>query len=175
MYIIHLQDALGLWRTKISSSTQEWDERNRALRNEKDIMTRHYRGLKSSMDHFRAAQSQRLKCLSVHSEKSAMELKEKLKKGENILKLTEMCRKLETEQEKILPFCSSLTQVKVDGIDVLKGVPSSENTLMEIPEMNPAQEPQIVKKDADGPNQVTCGILHLGIMEIELENLTPAS
>ena len=35
-----------------------------------------------------------------------MELKKKLASAERILKLGELCRKLETEQEKVLPFCS---------------------------------------------------------------------
>ena len=34
------------------------------------------------------------------------ELKKKLASAERILKLGELCRKLETEQEKVLPFCS---------------------------------------------------------------------
>ena len=35
-----------------------------------------------------------------------LELKKKLGSAERILKLGELCRKLETEQEKVLPFCS---------------------------------------------------------------------
>ena len=35
-----------------------------------------------------------------------MELKKKLGSAERILELGELCRKLETEQEKVLPFCS---------------------------------------------------------------------
>ena len=34
------------------------------------------------------------------------ELKKKLGSAERILRLGELCRKLETEQEKVLPFCS---------------------------------------------------------------------
>lgn len=34
------------------------------------------------------------------------ELKRKLESAERILKLGELCRKLETEQEKVLPFCT---------------------------------------------------------------------
>ena len=35
-----------------------------------------------------------------------LELKKKLGSAERILKLGELCRKLETEQEKVLPFCT---------------------------------------------------------------------
>lgn len=65
--LIKLQEALQHWRTKIATNSREWEERNRALRNEKEIMTRHYSGLKGSMDHFRAVQEARLKALSLTS------------------------------------------------------------------------------------------------------------
>ena len=44
--LIKLQEALQHWRTKIATNGREWEERNRALRTEKEIMTRHYSGLK---------------------------------------------------------------------------------------------------------------------------------
>ncbi len=43
---VRLQEALGHWRTKIASNGREWEERNRALRHEKEIMGRHYAKLK---------------------------------------------------------------------------------------------------------------------------------
>uniref|UniRef100_A0A7R9W0W4 Dynein regulatory complex subunit 2 n=1 Tax=Chlamydomonas euryale TaxID=1486919 RepID=A0A7R9W0W4_9CHLO len=104
--LIKLQEALQHWRTKIATNSREWEERNRALRNEKEIMTRHYGGLKSSMDQFRAAQQSRLKALSLGSNATAASLNKKLAMAENMLKLAELCRKYETEQEKVLPFFS---------------------------------------------------------------------
>lgn len=78
-------------------------------------MTRHYRGLKSSMDGFWATQSQRLKHLSISSEEAASVIKEKLTLANSIIKLSETCRKMETEQEKIIPFCPNLNEVCVGG------------------------------------------------------------
>jgi predicted nucleic acid-binding Zn-ribbon protein len=63
--LIRLQDSLAHWRTKIATNSKDWEERNRALRNEKDIMSRHYQALKATMDRFRAAQADRLKTLSI--------------------------------------------------------------------------------------------------------------
>lgn len=85
------------------------------------MMTRHYRALKSSMDHFRGTQSQRLKHLSICSGQANTELKEKLTKSTTILKLAEMSRKMETEQEKILPFCPNLSEVFVGGSTAATG------------------------------------------------------
>lgn len=102
--LLKLQEALQHWRTKIATNSREWEDRNKSLRNEKEIMTRHYSGLKSSMDQFRAVQGERLKQLSLASNDCMVKLKRKIEAAENMLKLADHCRKLETEQEKILPF-----------------------------------------------------------------------
>lgn len=41
------------------------------------------------------------------SREAGMQLKDSLSLGERILKLAELCRKLETEREKVLPFYDS--------------------------------------------------------------------
>ena len=61
-----VQDSLSQWRTKMSSTGREWEERQRALQAQKDIMARHYSALKQAMDHFRAQQNTRLKHLSAN-------------------------------------------------------------------------------------------------------------
>ena len=102
--LIRLQDSLAHWRTKIATNSREWEERNRSLRREKDSMARHYQKLKASMNQFRAGQLQRLKALALHSGACIEELKEKQRVAECILKMAELNRKSETEQEKILGF-----------------------------------------------------------------------
>ena len=102
--LIRLQDSLAHWRTKIATNTREWEERNKSLRREKDSMARHYQKLKASMNRFRAGQLSRLKSLALHSGSSIEELKQKQHLAECILKLAELNRKMETEQEKILGF-----------------------------------------------------------------------
>ncbi|DBB08340.1 TPA: Para-hydroxybenzoate--polyprenyltransferase, mitochondrial precursor (PHB:polyprenyltransferase), variant 2 [Trebouxia sp. C0006] len=104
--LVQMQESLSQWRTKIGSTGREWEERQHALQAEKEIMARHYSALKAAMEHFRAQQNTRLKHLSANSANANLELKKKLGSAERILKLGELCRKLETEQEKVLPFCS---------------------------------------------------------------------
>lgn len=60
-----VQDQLKHWRSKISSNSQEWEDRNASLLAEKKSMSRHYQSLKSAMDSFRGAQGERLKQLSL--------------------------------------------------------------------------------------------------------------
>ena len=50
----------------MTSTGREWEERQRALQAQKDIMARHYSALKQAMDHFRAQQNTRLKHLSAN-------------------------------------------------------------------------------------------------------------
>lgn len=76
----------------------EWEDRNSALLAEKRIMAGHYQGLKSAMDGFRAVQGERLKQLSLQAQAAERELTAIIQHAERILKLAEMCRKLETEQ-----------------------------------------------------------------------------
>ena len=61
----HQQEQLAHWRTKIVSNGREWEQRNKTLRAEKDIMARHYATLKAAMEAFRSQQNARLKQLSV--------------------------------------------------------------------------------------------------------------
>lgn len=61
-----MQESLSQWRTKIGSTGKEWEERQRALQAEKDIMAKHYSALKAAMEQFRAQQNVRLKHLSTH-------------------------------------------------------------------------------------------------------------
>lgn len=61
------QEDLQHWRTKIATNSREWEERNAALRKEKELMSKHYAQLKAALDAGRAAAADRLKQLSVIS------------------------------------------------------------------------------------------------------------
>ena len=55
------------------------------------------------------------------------ELKRKSDKGERIMKLAEMARKVETEEEKVLPFyATSLTNDEQDEVAAAVAEPPSE-------------------------------------------------
>lgn len=92
------------WLTKINQNEKECKERNRALLEEKNTIYSHFQELKARMNKFRNAQKRRLTALT----KSARGCKKKLGKhinlAQKILTLAELARKLETEQEKVLPF-----------------------------------------------------------------------
>eukprot|EP00878_Enallax_costatus_P040119 GHUV01046111.1.p1 GENE.GHUV01046111.1~~GHUV01046111.1.p1 ORF type:complete len:182 (+),score=78.90 GHUV01046111.1:592-1137(+) len=72
--LMKLQEDLQHWRTKIGTTSREWEERNAALRKEKELMSKHYAQLKAALDAGRAAAAERLKQLSVVSS-SAMQVR----------------------------------------------------------------------------------------------------
>ena len=99
-----LQESLHHWKTKMSNNVRECELRNKALREEKDNIQRHFQHLKSRMNKFRDGQHRRLAELTTNANTAHESLSKKLSLAERILRLSEICRKLETEQEKVLPF-----------------------------------------------------------------------
>lgn len=102
--INRLQDSLQHWRKKISTTSREWEERNKALSEERNVMTQHYQNLRAKMNRFRNEQAEKLKSLTLNSNNAIKTLQGKLERAERILKLGEVCRKLETDEERVRPF-----------------------------------------------------------------------
>ena len=126
-----LQNALQHWRIKIASNSREWEEKNRAMTNEKAVMSRHYQSLKANMVRYRSHESAKLKALSLHSGAAIKDLEEKLELAHRILVLAQTARKLETEQEKITPFpvTTLITPEEAEAILAQEGAPSSGKPL----------------------------------------------
>lgn len=78
------------------------------MKTEKDTLLHHYRELKKKMLNFRDEEAKRLGNLTWNSKECMDTLKGIcFNMGEKILKIAELCRKLETEREKVLPFYES--------------------------------------------------------------------
>ena len=105
-----IQDKITQLKSKMVSNSKEYEERNRLIKEEREAVAVHFHNLKDEMNKFRELERARLTTLTLQSNASIKELKRKKEKGERILKLAEMCRKFETEEEKVLPlYASSLT------------------------------------------------------------------
>jgi len=68
------------------------------------MILKHYHELKRKMLQFREDEERRLGNLTMNSKSCMDKLKEYQKLGEKIMKTAELCRKLETEKEKVMPF-----------------------------------------------------------------------
>jgi len=97
-------------KLKIHQHTKESKKKNDALRTEKENISKNYQELKSKMMKAREDKTRRLTELVTNSRQSVLTLKDSLTLGERTLKLAELCRKLETEREKVLPFYDSTVE-----------------------------------------------------------------
>ncbi|XP_069614441.1 dynein regulatory complex subunit 2 [Ranitomeya imitator] len=102
-----IQEKITTLRNKVASHARASDEQNRQLRENKEVVHKQFQKLKGQMNQTRTAEHSRLTTLTVQSNAALKELNRIIEKGEQILRLAEMCRKLETEEEKVLPFYSS--------------------------------------------------------------------
>merc|ERR1712151_1233462 len=64
----------------------------------------HFQELKTKMNKFRTEEKKRLADLTQNARNCIKSLKDQLGLAERILKTAELCRKFETEREKVLPF-----------------------------------------------------------------------
>ena len=107
-----IQDKIAQLKAKMSQNSRECEERNRILKEEREAIAVCFHQLKDQMNKFREQERSRLTTMTLQSNAAIKELKRKKETGERILKLAEMCRKAETEEEKVLPFyASSLDEV----------------------------------------------------------------
>lgn len=88
----------------MSNNHKEYDEKNNAVKSEKDKMQVQFQALKKRMNTFREEERAKLIELSLLSGKTIKTLKSQVERAENIIKLAEMNQKLETEEEKVIPF-----------------------------------------------------------------------
>ncbi|MBN3316203.1 DRC2 protein, partial [Atractosteus spatula] len=102
-----MQDSISALRSRLASSQRESEEAGRALRAAREEVQCQARQLKAQLSRARARERSQLATLTVHSAAATKKLQHIIHKGERLLRLTEMCRKLETEQEKVLPFYPS--------------------------------------------------------------------
>ncbi|KAF4736410.1 coiled-coil domain containing 65 [Perkinsus olseni] len=111
-----VQNDINDIRQKIDQNRTEWEGRNTQLRQEKENVRKHLAELKKRMRAARAEEHSRMLDLVGNAEDCKRQLKDQLDREERILKLAELCRKFETEREKVLPFYSN-ADINVDEIE----------------------------------------------------------
>jgi hypothetical protein len=120
--IDRLQTLLTYWRKKMSQNERECGERNKLMKSEKEAVLRHYHELKERMTRSRDQQTKRLTELALWARQAHTANVDRLHRAERILTLTELGRKLESSQERMLPFVPSLLQA--DLVDAESTVPA---------------------------------------------------
>ncbi|XP_021071944.1 dynein regulatory complex subunit 2 [Mus pahari] len=103
-----LKEAIGILKGKIVAHSREGEWQNQCIRNDKELVHVQLRRLKVQRTQARTLSQENLVKLTLESNATLKALKKVVEKGEKILKLAEICRKFETEEEKVLPFYSSV-------------------------------------------------------------------
>ncbi|XP_010288364.1 PREDICTED: coiled-coil domain-containing protein 65, partial [Phaethon lepturus] len=125
-----LQDSIAATKGRMAAHLRESGEQNRRAWEEKERVLRQLQELKSEMNQARAEAHGGLARLTAQSSAALRVLARVLEKAQRILRLAEMCRRLETEQEKVLPFYpSSLAEGEQrDAQQVLEETPAEPLT-----------------------------------------------
>lgn len=122
-----ISDQIAQLKGKMGANAKECEERNKFLKEERERMLAHFQELKAQMNKIRDCEREKLTKLTLESNAAIKELRRQKEKGEQILRLAEMCRKLETEEEKVLPFyASSLTSEEQEDVEAAVLEPPSE-------------------------------------------------
>eukprot|EP00842_Homolaphlyctis_polyrhiza_P000154 jgi/Hompol1/1139/HPOL_001068-RA len=112
--LVKLQESIAHLKTRLSNNSKEYEERNKTLREEKEAIQTQFQALKKRMNAFREQQRQRLTELTILSNNVLKVLKEKVHMAEEIIKLAEMNRKLETESERVIPFYNESNSLQIE-------------------------------------------------------------
>ncbi|XP_075581005.1 LOW QUALITY PROTEIN: dynein regulatory complex subunit 2 [Pelecanus crispus] len=121
-----LQDSVTATKGRIVAHLRESEEQNRRAWEEKERVLRQLQELKSEMNQARTKAHDSLARLTAQSSAALKALARVVEKAQRVLRLAEMCRRLETEEEKVLPFyLSSLAEgEQQDAQQILEETPA---------------------------------------------------
>eukprot|EP01060_Flectonema_neradi_P013758 TRINITY_DN20481_c0_g1_i1.p1 TRINITY_DN20481_c0_g1~~TRINITY_DN20481_c0_g1_i1.p1 ORF type:complete len:541 (+),score=139.55 TRINITY_DN20481_c0_g1_i1:53-1624(+) len=112
--ILKLQEMIANWKANLANNIKECEERNRAMREEKEMTAKHFKALKHKMQRWRQQQEEKLNRLVAHAKQTKLKLQENNEKAKRVLKLSELCKTLETERERVLGYHNDLSVEEVE-------------------------------------------------------------
>ncbi|XP_063281232.1 dynein regulatory complex subunit 2 [Prinia subflava] len=126
MKLQSLQDMVTATRGQITAQLQESEQRNQRIREDKDHAVHKLHKLRAQSSQAQATAHAHLVTLTCQCSATLKALQQVVEKARRILRLAEMCRRLETEEEKVLPFYpSSLAESEQQNArEVLEEPPS---------------------------------------------------
>ncbi|EGB10296.1 hypothetical protein AURANDRAFT_23262 [Aureococcus anophagefferens] len=126
--IERLQASLHHWRTKLMQNMKECSTRNALLLEEKNKIQGHFQQLKARMNRFRTSQGKRLTELTQNAHACKKKISGRIGLAERILVLSELARKMETEQEKVIPFQANPNNTEADADEAAAALQTSSWT-----------------------------------------------
>eukprot|EP00759_Apiculatamorpha_spiralis_P016276 PhF_6_TR22553/c1_g1_i1/m.32077 len=111
--IMKLQEQIASTKATCNNNMKECEERNQAMRQERDAIASHFKELKFKMQKWRRLQERRLAELVAMAHRTKNELKVRGDQAERILKLAELCQQAETERERFLTYNNDISVKEV--------------------------------------------------------------
>lgn len=106
--LTRLQRQFAHWRSKMTSTIQEYEHRNSALRKEREDIAKHVQDLKKRLENFRAKEHRRQLRLSAAANESLVLLDNQAETAASIMRLADVTKRLETEAERVRPGACEL-------------------------------------------------------------------
>ncbi|CAF1387386.1 unnamed protein product [Adineta ricciae] len=118
IYINRMTEKINNIKAQIASLEANHQSRMQKVQQEKDSMKQYLRDLKFQLSEMQEELHRRLVKLALTCDATQKKLEKRVKTAETILTFAEMCRKLEAEEEKVLPFyTSTLTEEERAEVD----------------------------------------------------------
>ncbi|XP_056371022.1 dynein regulatory complex subunit 2 [Oenanthe melanoleuca] len=102
-----LQDMVTTTKGQIAAHLQESEKQSQHLRDDKDLALQKLQKLRAQVNQAGARAHTHLVTLTCQCSATLKALQQLVEKAQRILRLAEMCRRLEKEEEKVLPFYPS--------------------------------------------------------------------
>ncbi|NP_001002603.1 dynein regulatory complex subunit 2 [Danio rerio] len=129
-HIQKLQDSISTFRGQLSSG--QTDKTAEQLRSERDELAQEVQHFRVQLNAAQAIRKKHITKLTVQSNDATKKLQEIVARGERLLRQCEMCCKLETEHEKVLPFYKSSLSKEEQKQEKAKAMESSNEKLTQL-------------------------------------------
>mmetsp|Transcript_10558 Transcript_10558/g.13012 ORF Transcript_10558/g.13012 Transcript_10558/m.13012 type:complete len:542 (+) Transcript_10558:174-1799(+) len=110
--IDQLQNSLAQLRQKHANHLSESKQEFEALMERKRRALENYQALKNKMNRFRGCEHNKLIAITKSARSSKELLREKMAMAERIVTLAQLCAKMETDHERIIPYLNSALAVE---------------------------------------------------------------
>lgn len=112
-----IQDTILKLKEQMLNNSKEAEYQNKTLKETYENMLMHYRMRKLKMNTQREKEREKLTKVTLLSNSAIKQLTTVKEKAEKILRVSEMCRKMETEEEKVLPFYSNTEPEEIAALE----------------------------------------------------------
>eukprot|EP01064_Diplonema_japonicum_P012430 TRINITY_DN19898_c0_g1_i2.p1 TRINITY_DN19898_c0_g1~~TRINITY_DN19898_c0_g1_i2.p1 ORF type:complete len:507 (+),score=200.97 TRINITY_DN19898_c0_g1_i2:61-1521(+) len=141
--ILKLQEMIANWKANLANNIKECEERNKAMKEEKEMTAKHFKELKHRMQRWRKQQEDKLNRLVAQARETKASLEGNSERAKRVLRLSELCRALETERERVLNFANGVSVEEVEFETMLQAEKQQQFEAEQAGNPKPPSDPQL--------------------------------